>query len=156
MVRPIDVPGPLGDLEMAVSELFQAERMRSDERRRSGVKVVRPKDARYRGPLGDAERQAYEAVRLLNREEMNRLESIRRYLSDRRPMEADRDSVWGVLEAVVVGILRAPQLLASVWARVVELLQSEPASELDRGMLDPKGDESLPPKPAEDDAATGT
>jgi hypothetical protein len=153
VVRPIDVPGPLGDLEMAVSELFQAEKMRSSERREGG-KVVRPKDAKYRGPLGDAEYQAYETIKQLNREEMSRLESIQRYLKANRPMEADRDSIWGVLEAIVVGILRAPQMLISVGERVMELLNSEPVSEEDQSLLNQRSERNLPQKPTGEDSGT--
>jgi hypothetical protein len=134
IVRPIDVPGPLGEFEMAVSELFQAEKLRSSERK-AGGKVVRPKDARYRGPLGDAEYQAYEAIKQLNQEEMNRLESIQQYMMENRPMETNRDSLWGVLEAIVVGLLRAPQLFASVLSRVLELLSSQPMSDDDKSFL---------------------
>lgn len=126
VVRPIDVPGPLGELEMAVSELFEAEKKRSAERQQNpDGQVVRPKDAKYRGPLGEAELQAYETIQQLNLEEMERLKSIRRALEENRPMEKDRDSIAGILERFVVGLFRGPQMLMSVIERVQELLSSE-------------------------------
>jgi len=136
IIRPIDVPGPLGELEMAVSELFQAEKRRSIESARAraskdgdgaGKKkiIVRPKDARYRGPLGEAEQLAYETIRQLNAEELERLRSIQRVMRDNRPMDVAADSFLGWLERFLVGIFRAPQMLSSVFDRVRELLESE-------------------------------
>lgn len=135
IVRPIDVPGPLGDFEMAVSELFQAEKLRSRERQQRGGQVVRPKDAKYRGPLGDAELQAYETIKQLNQEELSRLENIQKFLQEHRPMETNRDSILGVLETILVGLWRAPQMLASVFDRVKELMSSEGLSEDDQQRL---------------------
>jgi hypothetical protein len=125
MVRPIDVPGPLGEFEMKVSEIFQAEKLRSQEKQWTNGEVVRPKDAKVRGPLGEAEQLAYEAIKELNAEEMQRLQSIQRVLQENRPMESNRNSLLGMLETVVVGLISGPRLLMSVIARVQELLQSE-------------------------------
>lgn len=125
LVRPIDVPGPLGDLEKQVSELFRAEQLRSQQKELSGGKVVRPKDAKVRGPLGEAEFQTYQTIKELNAEEMQRLRSIQKVLRENRPMEADRTSPLGVLESVIVGVLSAPKLIVSVIGRVQELLSSE-------------------------------
>ena len=125
IVRPIDVPGPLGELELKVAELFQAEQRRARERERNAGKLVRPKDAAWKGPLGQAELTAYETIQSLSQEEMERLRNIRLALQERRPMEVDRDSLLGAAEALFVGILRAPQMLVSVVKRVGELLQSQ-------------------------------
>jgi hypothetical protein len=125
LVRPIDVPGPLGEWERQVAALFQAEERRAMERNRNDGKVVRPKDATYPGPLGEWERGIYEWYDQLRLEENERFKSIQRILQDRRPMEQDRKSILGVSEAIVVGLLRAPQLVASVIRRVRELLASE-------------------------------
>ncbi|GKY91329.1 hypothetical protein MPSEU_000105100 [Mayamaea pseudoterrestris] len=126
IVRPIDVPGPLGELELKVAEVFRAEQMRSQQKQWNEGKIVRPKDARIRGPLGEAELQAFEAIKELNNEELQRLKSIQRVLEQNRPMETNRNSLLGILEAVIVGLLKGPRLLISVFKRVQELLQSEP------------------------------
>lgn len=125
IVRPIDIPGPLGEFEMKISELFRAEQLRSQQKQWNEGKVVRPKDAKVRGPLGEAELQAYETIKELNAEEMKRLKSIQKVLEQNRPMEANRNSLLGILESVIVGIVRAPRLFMSVVARVQELIQSE-------------------------------
>ena len=126
IVRPIDVPGPLGELELKVAEIFRAEQMRSKQRQWNEGKIVRPKDAKIRGPLGEAELQAFEAIKELNAEEVKRLKSIQRVLEENRPMETNRDSPIGILEAIVVGVLKGPKLVISVIKRVQELLNSEP------------------------------
>lgn len=135
IVRPIDIPGPLGEFEMAVTELFQAEKMRSKERERNEGKMVRPKDARVRGPLGEAEFQAYEAIKQLNAEEMERLKNIGRVMQERRPMDNDRDSFLGILETFIVGLARAPQMIASVVDRVKELLSADLLPDSDRQVM---------------------
>ena len=125
-VRPMDVPGPLGEVEAAVFEIFKAEQKRASEKAKSNsVRPLRPKDASIPGPLGDAEQEAIRAFRRLSVEERERLQGILKTLQDNRPMEINRDSILGAMEAVIVGILRAPQLLVSVWERVSELLKSE-------------------------------
>lgn len=133
VVRPIDVPGPLGEMERTALELVQAEKQRLKEKEDLG-RFVRPKDASFEGPLGKAEREAVEAFDLVKTEEEKRLKSIQRMLSEKRPMENDRDSAMGIAEALVVGILRAPQLLLIVIDRVKELLQSENLMESDEKM----------------------
>jgi hypothetical protein len=125
MVRPMDVPGPLGEMELRVAEIFRAEQMRAKERRDT-KQLVRPKDAKLRGPLGQAELSAYETIRMLLNEELERARNIQMYLQEHRPMDVAKDSALGVAEAIVVGLLRAPRLLWSVIQRVQELLQSEP------------------------------
>jgi hypothetical protein len=50
-------------------------------------------------------------------------------------MENERDSPLGITEAVVVGMLRAPQLLISVVDRVKELMQSEALEKFDQDTL---------------------
>lgn len=125
IVRPIDVPGPLGELELRVAGLFRAERRRARERGRNAGRIVRPKDATWQGPLGKAESTAYETIKSLSQEEMERLRNIWRALQERRPMDNDRDSFLGAAEALLVGVLRAPQMLWSVIKRVGELLQSQ-------------------------------
>ena len=45
IVRPIDVPGPLGDFEMKVLEVVRAEQQRKlDREENPGALLVRPKD----------------------------------------------------------------------------------------------------------------
>jgi len=124
IVRPIDIPGPLGEMERTALEVMQAENRRLKDKELRG-KIVRPKDATIEGPLGKAERKAVEKLDRVREEEQNRLQSIQRMLQDKRPMEVNRVSPLGILEALIVGILRAPQLLLSVFDRVMELLQSE-------------------------------
>lgn len=129
IVRPIDVPGPLGEFEMAVSEVFEAEKMRAAEREITN-KFVRPMQANFRGPLGDVEQQAVEAIDKVRAEESERLRNIQRAMEDNRPMETDRNSILGMAETFFVGLARAPAMLASVFDRVKELLESE---KLDKG-----------------------
>lgn len=136
IVRPIDVPGPLGDMEMAVAEVIRAERERAKDRERNLGKLVRPKDATLKGPLGEAEIGAVEAFQRLTEEERERLKNIQRLLREKRPMENESDSLLGVIETLVVGIVRAPQMLISVVARVQELMQSEALTETDRQRLE--------------------
>lgn len=125
VVRPIDIPGPLGEFELAVSEIFQAEKYRASQRQRNGGKLVRPKDSSLKGPLGQVELSATDIITQLSIEEKQRLESLRRYLNEKRPMEAQQNSVLGIFESILVGIVRSPALITKVFERVVELLQSE-------------------------------
>ena len=126
-VRPMDVPGPLGEVEAAVFEVFKAEQRRKEEKERTqAIRPLRPKDAAIPGPLGDAEQEAIRAFQRLSDEERERLRGILKALEDNRPMEMNRNSILGATEALIVGILRAPRMLLSVWDRVTELLQSEP------------------------------
>lgn len=71
LVRPIDVPGPLGEFEMAVLDVFDSEQKRAKERQQGSGVLVRPKDARIPGRLGEYEKQAVEAIKKLNDEEKN-------------------------------------------------------------------------------------
>lgn len=124
VVRPMEIPGPLGEVEAAAMAVIDAERKRKEESS-SGNEIVRPMNAAIKGPLGEAEQDAIRAFRRLNEEERDRLRGILKKLKESRPMELNRDSILGVLEAIVVGIIRAPRMMASVWERVSELLRSE-------------------------------
>lgn len=141
IVRPIDVPGPLGDMEMAVAEVIRAERQRVKDRERNLGKLVRPKDASLKSALGQAESDAVEALQRLNEEERERLRNIKRLLQEKRPMECERESLLGLIEAVVVGVIRAPKMLFSVLDRVQELMQSEALEETDKARIETKADE---------------
>lgn len=125
IVRPIDVPGPLGEMELWYLELITAEKQRAKDRKRNNGELVRPKDASIQGPMGTAERKVSEAINYIKEEETERLKNVKRLLIEKRPMEANRDSALGLTEAVLVGIFRAPQLMFRVFDRVKELLQSE-------------------------------
>ena len=83
----------------------------------------------------------YDFFDSLRAEENDRLESIQKLMQDKRPMDNDRKSMLGVSEAIVVGVLRAPQLIFSVVRRVGELLNSESLPPADKQVLadiDPK------------------
>jgi len=135
VVRPIDVPGPLGEAERVVLEFVLAERQRARDRELNGGKVVRPMASSETSPMGKAERRAVEALGRLKEEERERLQNLLRLLADRRPMEADRDSPLGVTERIAVSVLRGPMLLGKVVDRVKELLQSEKLDENDEKIL---------------------
>jgi hypothetical protein len=135
VVRPIDVPGPLGEIEMAISDVIRAEMRRAADREKNEGRLVRPKDSTLKGPLGEAEAGAVKAFERLTEEERERLRNVQQFLRERRPMENERDSPLGITEAVVVGMLRAPQLLISVVDRVKELMQSEALEKFDQDTL---------------------
>jgi hypothetical protein len=135
VVRPIDVPGPLGEMEMAITKVIRAEKRRTEDREKNEGRLVRPKDSTLKGPLGEAEAGAVQAIERLSEEERERLRNIKQFLQERRPMENERDSPLGITEAVIVGMLRAPQLLMSVVNRVKELMQSEGLEEFDQDTL---------------------
>ena len=136
VVRPLDVPGPLGELEAKVLELFDAEQKRVAEKRlASPGAFIRPKDARYRGPLGEAEQKAYETLAQLSEAERLRLKSIQRILEEKRPMDNDKNSALGILETVIVGLVRGPILLVTVLRRVAELLKSQPLDASDEVLV---------------------
>jgi len=129
VVRPIDVPGPLGEFELAVAELIRTERMRAGTGQR-------PMNATVKGMLGELESQAVQAVRQLTEEERERLRNIQRKMEESRPMEIDKDSLLGILETILVGLIRAPLLLIGVFQRVSELMSSESLDEKDKALLD--------------------
>jgi hypothetical protein len=155
IVRPIDIPGPLGELELQISDVIQAELRRVREKRKGTVissrnnsegnivtsqiippiSVLRPKDATYQGPLGIAEANAYATIQSVSNEEIERLKAIQRTMIENRPMETNQQSVLGTIETFVVGILHAPKLLISVIQRVQELLSSSQLDELDIKIL---------------------
>jgi len=124
LVRPIDVPGPLGELERVYMEIITAEKRRGQERENNDGKLVRPKDAALQGPFGAAEREALKAIEVVKSEEQARLSSMQKVLYQNRPMEKNRESVLGWTEAIIIGILKAPVLLLKVFERVSELLSS--------------------------------
>lgn len=124
VVRPIDVPGPLGEFEKAILDIVTAERERAKERQLFG-KLVRPKDSRISGPFGEAERDAVATVEKIRQEEEERLRNIKKTLEENRPMEKSRNSPLGFLESISIGILRGPDLVMKVVNRVNELLSSE-------------------------------
>lgn len=132
LVRPIDIPGPIGDFEMAVLEVVKAEKQRALEKEENpGSFMIRPKDSKVKGPLGELEQQAVEAVKRLTDEEKERLRNIQRFLDEKRPMEQDKKSLLGIIETLAVGIVRAPILIFQILARIKELLDSETLSEED-------------------------
>ncbi|KAL3936887.1 MAG: hypothetical protein SGBAC_007886 [Bacillariaceae sp.] len=137
VVRPIDVPGPLGDFEMAVLEVVKAERMRKREKEENSQSfALRPMNSKVKGPLGELEEQAVGAVRKLTNEERYRLRSVKRFLDENRPMEQEQQSLLGFIETVMVGVIRAPILLFQIIARVKDLLDSEPLDEEDLRILE--------------------
>ena len=93
--------------------------------------MIRPKDSKVKGPLGELEQQAVEAVKRLTDEEKERLRNIQRFLDEKRPMEQDKKSLLGIIETLAVGIVRAPILIFQILARIKELLDSETLSEED-------------------------
>jgi len=143
-VRPIDVPGPLGEFERYVGDIIRSERQRVKDRELNEGKLVRPKDASITSGLGEVERKAVEDWETLQNEEKQRLLSLRRFLSERRPMEADRESPLGVTEAFTVALLKGPKLVAKVADRVTELLKSEELETKDLSLtLPPSEDEDI-------------
>ena len=134
-VRPIDVPGPLGEFEKYVGDIIRAERQRVRDREKNEGKLVRPKDASMPSALGNVEKKAADDWELLRKEENERLLSLKRFLSERRPMEADQDSPLGVTEAFTVGLLRGPKLIGKVVDRVKELMSSAEIDDEDQKFL---------------------
>ena len=136
IVRPIDVPGLIGEFEMTVLEVVEAEQQRKlDREREPGTLWVRPKDSSRKGPLGELELSAVAAVQKLTNEEKERLRNIQRVLNENRPMDQESLSPLGIIEAIMVGIVRAPILLFQIILRVKELIESEPLDESDAGIL---------------------
>eukprot|EP00536_Pseudo-nitzschia_multiseries_P001690 jgi/Psemu1/294525/fgenesh1_pm.22_\ len=139
IVRPIDIPGPLGELEMAVLEVVRAEEQRKLEiQENNSAYLVRPMDAKTKGPLGELEAQATEAFKRLTDEEKQRVRNIQRYLDENRPMEQRERTALGMLETVVVGIVRAPILIYQIFNRVKDLLDSETIGGRDAEILKQK------------------
>ena len=139
VVRPIDVPGPIGEFEMVVLEMVEAERQRAVDRQATPQNsLVRPMQASMKGPLGELEARAVDVVEKLTNEEKERLRNIRKYLYENRPMERDKNSLLGMLETVAVGIFRAPILVYQIVMRVKELMESEPLEDKDAAALSKK------------------
>lgn len=125
VVRPIDVPGPLGEIEKKIMDIVTAEKQRAKDRESNAGRMVRPKDSRLAGPFGQAELKAVSSLDRVRKEEEERLRNIRKAMEENRPMEKSRDSPLGLLESIFVGMLRAPQMIQRVFDRVQELMQSE-------------------------------
>jgi hypothetical protein len=136
LVRPIDVPGPIGEFEMTVLEVVKAEQRRKLDREKGpGALMVRPKDSSRKGALGELEQAAVAVVQKLTSEEKERLRNIQRVLDENRPMDQENLSPLGIIETIIVGIVRAPILLFQIILRVKELLDSEPLDESDAEIL---------------------
>jgi len=121
---------------MAVLEIVKAEEQRKVESMNNpDAKLVRPMLAKTKGPLGELEQQATEAVKKLTDEEKQRLRNIQKFLDENRPMQQNEKSVVGVVETIVVGIVRAPILFFQIFARVKNLLESEPLDDADAEIL---------------------
>ena len=143
IVRPIDIPGPLGELEMAVLAVVKGEEQRKLETQEiNGASLIRPKDSKIKGPLGELEEQAVAAVKKLTEEEKMRVRNIQKFLDEHRPMEQLEPSALGMLETVVVGIVRAPILLFQILSRVRDLLQSDTLDDADANILKEKNADS--------------
>ena len=82
-VRPIDVPGPLGEFERYVGDIIRAERQRVKDREANEGKLVRPKDASIQSGLGEVERKAAEE-RERQRIEAERQAQLRREDEERK------------------------------------------------------------------------
>lgn len=135
MTRPIDVPGPLGEIEKYMGDIIRSERQRVKDREWNNGKLVRPKDASIRSGLGDVERKAVEDWEKLAKEEKDRFSSFKRFLEERRPADVDGDSPLGVIEAFTVKLLNGPRLIAKTFSRVKELMSISPLSEEENAIL---------------------
>lgn len=143
VVRPIDVPGPLGEIEMAVLEIVKAERQRVVEKNEDPERpFVRPMDASMKGPLGELEEQAMAVVDKLTSEEKERLRNLQKFIYEKRPMEQDKKSLLGILETFTVGLVRAPILVYQLLSRISELLQSETLPSEDSAILESNEEKS--------------
>lgn len=143
VVRPVDVPGPLGEMERFGLEIVSAEKQRyKDTQAKNGSALIRPKDASIEGPLGKAEKEVIRTLDRLKEEERDRLNSIQKMMVEKRPMDSDRESLLGISEALMVGLLRAPKLFMKVVDRVKELLDSEVLSEEDQKLIMPSLNET--------------
>jgi len=151
VVRPIDVPGPLGEIEKKILEVFTAEKQRAIDREENEGKLVRPKDSTMKGPFGRAEKQALDVIVRLREEEQDRLRNIERVLAEKRPMESNRKSPLGLAESFSVGLLRAPTMFAKTLDRVKELLSSEELDDDDEKLI--KEQAKLNPSSSKDDGA---
>jgi hypothetical protein len=141
IVRPLDVGGPLGEVERFVSDIQIYEKKRAAEGTQGGDKgdatssgkegggkgrgVVRPMDASVKGPLGEVEEKAVGIVNGIVEEERRRMQN----LIENRPMNRDEKGILGVSEKVGVGIFRAPWLGWKTLERVKELLGREGGKE---------------------------
>lgn len=119
-IRPIDIPGPLGELELNVGKVVLAEKKRIAQG--NGNIFMRPKDAIIKGPLGDIENIVSNIIEQFYIEEMERFKSIQIILYNSRPMEQNKQSLLGRIESFMVQIVRGPILLYHVLIRIKELL----------------------------------
>ena len=134
-VRPIDVPGPLGELEKCVGDIIRAEKQRVKDREKNDGKLVRPKDASMRSGLGDVEQKAVEDWEKLAAEEKERLVSFKRFLAERRPADVLPTSPLGILESFIVKLINGPRLVRKTLDRVQELLSSSTFDEKENAIL---------------------
>ena len=134
-MRPIDVPGPLGEFEKYVGDIIRAERQRVKDRERNDGKLVRPKDASLPSGLGDVERKAVEDWEKLAAEEKQRFSSFKRFLEERRPADVNKDGPLGIIESFAVKLLNGPRLIGKVVDRVQELINTSPYDEEESAIL---------------------
>lgn len=117
-VRPKDAPpSALGRLEGFVDALFKEEFNRPAGQR--------PIDARVKGPLAKAEQAAFDLLETVNDYERRRLDVLLQAGILRRPMEQDQTTPLGILESLVVGVVRAPLLVSALVASVQDALAQE-------------------------------
>ena len=136
VVRPVDVPGVLGEIEGLYMKIATAERQRKKESEKRDGQIVRPMElTSFQSPLGEVERIVSEAVSKLRQEELDRLDSIKKALAENRPMEINRYSLLGWTEAILVGMIRAPAMVWMVIDRVMELMDSSRLDEQDEEIL---------------------
>ncbi|KAL7507761.1 hypothetical protein ACHAXN_004859 [Cyclotella atomus] len=156
ITRPIDIPGPIGEFEKYVGDIIRAERQRVKDRESNDGRLVRPKDASLRSGLGDVEQKAVEDWEKLAKEEKERYQSFKRFLEERRPADADKDSPLGLIEAFTVKLLNGPRLIMKTINRVQELMNSTPLDKeetaiLQQRMIEIQEEELVESLPAEDE-----
>jgi len=125
IVRPIDIPGPLGEIERKWVDLTTAEKKRAKEGKLHKGKIVRPKDSAIRGPLGEAEKRAVTAFDSVKKEETDRFQSIQKVLENNRPMGKDKLNILGMLERLFVEVVNAPFLFKSIFKTLTRLIEKE-------------------------------
>jgi len=108
LVRPMDVPGPLGEWEKGAMDIVTAEKKRMNQRIQAGDgKIIRPKDASWDNPLGWVETKIDVYYESIIREEEERLKNIKRALEENRPMERSERGLAGFVEAGLVRVVSA-------------------------------------------------
>ena len=97
--------------------------------------------------MGAAERQFTDAMDVIKNEERERLKNVKRFMEEKRLMEADRNSALGFIEALIVGLFRAPQMIFRVVDRVKELMEREEIEGDDKEMLETRSSSKKQPRP---------